>query len=122
VIDHVGIVVGIDGADPLVHAAARPSILRRQARPRKRLVDIGGNRAGLVDREIAVPQDRNAVERMQRQMLRLAHHGLKVVESVGHVLVSQHKSDDVDKRASRETIALDRIAVGGCFSARTPVF
>src|SRR6266566_7500037 len=74
----------------------------------KRLVDIGGDRAGLIDREIAVLEDRNAIERMQRKVLRLAHHGFKIVEAIGDVLVSQDQSHNVDIGASREAVD-DRI-------------
>ena len=63
-VDHIEVVVGIDRAYPLVHARPFANVLRRQARSVKRLVDIGGNGAGFVDGEIAVPQDRDAIEWM----------------------------------------------------------
>ena len=89
VVDHVGVVVGIDRADPLVHACALAYVLRRQTQSAKRLIYIRGDGAGLVDSQVAVLEDRNAVEGMQRQVLALAHHGFKVVKAVRHVLVGQ---------------------------------
>src|SRR6516165_1297950 len=74
VIDHVGVVVGIDCADPLVHSRASAHILRRQPRPGERLVDVRSDGAGLIDSEITMLEDRHTVERMQCEMLRLAHH------------------------------------------------
>src|SRR5262245_43396892 len=102
-VDHVGVVVAIDGADPLIHAAARANVLRRQPRSTKRVVDIRGDGAGFIKGETVVPQDWYAVKRMQRQMLRLAHHRFKIVEGVGHVLVREHEPYDVHKGASWKT-------------------
>src|SRR5207253_9551395 len=70
----------------------------------ERLVDIGNNRAGLVNRKIVVSEDRDSVERMQRQVFRHAHHGLEVVEGVGDVLVGEDKPDDIDEGAARKAI------------------
>src|SRR5437899_570583 len=47
VVDHVG--VGVDPADPLIHARPLAYVLRRQTRPAKRLIYIRGDGAGLVD-------------------------------------------------------------------------
>ena len=101
--DHIGVVVGIHRADPLIHARPLPDILRRQSRSIKRFIDIGGDGAGLVDGKISMPEDRHAIERMQSQMLRLAHDRLGR-ESIGDIFVRQDQTDDVDIGASRETV------------------
>jgi hypothetical protein len=50
-----------------------------------------------------MPEDRHAIERMQSQMLRLAHDRLGR-ESIGDIFVRQDQTDDVDIGASRETV------------------
>ncbi len=44
------------------------------------------------------------VERVQRQVLGLAHHRLEVLEDVRHVLVREHQADDVDIGASWKSV------------------
>jgi len=55
-----------------------------------------------------MPQERHAVERVQRQMIGLAHDRFEVVEFVGYVLVRQDQPDDVDEGAARKAVD-DRI-------------
>ena len=99
VIDHVGVVVGIHRADPLVHQRAALSGVRLQRRRRKNLLEIGDDRARLVEREIAMLQDRHPVERVQRKMGRGAHIGFEIAKIIGHAFVRQHQAHDVDKAA-----------------------
>lgn len=54
--DHIGVVVGIHRANPLVHARSLPDILRRQSWSIKRFIDIGSDGTGLVDGKISVPE------------------------------------------------------------------
>src|SRR5262245_50559819 len=104
VIDHVGVVVGIDGTYPLIHTRPRADVLRCQSRPPEGFIDVRSDGASLVDHEIAVPEDRNAVERMQRQVFGLAHHRLKVVKLIRYVLMRQNQTDNVDIRASWKAV------------------
>jgi hypothetical protein len=87
----------------LVHAGALPRLLRGQVRAAERLVDIGGDRARLVQHEIAVLQDRSAPEGVPRQVLRRVHLVLGVVEPEGHALLGQDQPHDVDVRAALES-------------------
>ena len=100
VIDQVRVVVAVDRADPLVHAAARLRIFRRQFVPVERLVDIGDDRGGLIHREIAVPQDRHPLERVQRDMARRVHFRFEVVEGVRHLLLRQDEPGNLDVGAA----------------------
>src|SRR3954467_14248227 len=75
VVDHVRVEVGIDRTDPLVHAGPAASGLGLQCRGWEHLLEIGYDGARLVEREIAMPEDRHPVEWMQRQMRGGAHFG-----------------------------------------------
>src|SRR5262249_31179837 len=100
VINHVRVVVGIDHTDPLVHAGTARDVSRLQGQPRKCLVNIGDDGARLVHREIAMSQDRHAIEGMQSQMAWLAHRRLEVMERVKHLLVGENQPHDVDECAT----------------------
>src|ERR1700674_4271346 len=54
VVDHVRVVVGIDRADPLVHARAFANVSRLKRRSLKCLVNVGRNGARLIDGKIAM--------------------------------------------------------------------
>jgi hypothetical protein len=64
VADHVDVVVGIDRADPLVHARTVAGTFRLKRRFLERLVYVGGNCARFIDGEIAMVHHRNAIEGM----------------------------------------------------------
>ena len=100
VIDHVGVVVGIDRADPLVHARALP----RARRPERRLVeclfDIGYDGARFIDREIAMLEDRHAVEGMQCEVSWFAHLRFEIPEGVGDLFMREHQPHDLNKSAA----------------------
>src|SRR5215831_2024275 len=104
VINHVRAVVGINHADPLVHAGPTRNVSGLQGQPRKSLVDIGDDGARLIHREIAMPQDRHAIEGMQCQMALLAHFRLEVMERVGHLFVGEDEPHDVDECAAWEAV------------------
>src|ERR1700730_2959707 len=97
-----GVVVGIYRADPLVHPCPALWRIRLQRGRRKQLLDIGDDGARLVEHEIAVPQDRHPVKRMQRKVLGRAHIGLEVLEGVRRLLMRQHQPRDVHEGAVRE--------------------
>src|SRR5262249_18240481 len=100
VINHVRVVVRIDHTDPLVHAGTALYVSRLQGQPRKCLVNIGDDGARLVHREIAMPQDRHAIEGMQSQMDWHADLRLEVMERVGHLLVCENQPHDVNECAA----------------------
>ena len=62
VVDHVGVVVGIDRAHPLMHARTVTCVLWLERWVFECLIDVGRNGAGLIDRKIAMPQDRHPLE------------------------------------------------------------
>src|SRR5262245_25947327 len=100
VINHVRIVVGIDHTDPLVHAGPTRDVSWLQGQSRKSLIDIGDDGARLVECEITMPQDRHAIEGMERQMAWLAHLRFEVLEGVGHLFVGENQPHDVDECAA----------------------
>jgi hypothetical protein len=102
VVDQVGVVVAVDRADPLVHAAPLLRIAGRQLRPVERVVDIADNRGRLVDEEIAMLQDRNPLERVQRDMARRVHLRFEVVEGVRDILVGQDDTGHLHENAARK--------------------
>ena len=55
-------------------------------------------------REVAMPQDRHPVERIQRENALACTSPFKIVEGVGRVLVGKDQPDDVDVGASREAV------------------
>ena len=102
VVDHVGVVVGIDRAHPLVHARAVAGILRLKRRFLKRLVDVSRDGARLIDREIVMLQHRHAIEGMQREMRWLAHLGLEIPKRVRRALMGEDEANNVNKGAVRK--------------------
>ncbi len=114
VVDHVRVVVGIDRTDPLVHARACPDIFGLQGRPFKRFIDIGRDCAGFVERKIAVLKDRDAIERMQREVAGRAHLRFEIAEAMGNAFMGEHQPDDMDIGAAWET-KYDDVGHGGGF-------
>src|SRR5262249_10389272 len=104
VVDHVGIEIGIYGADPLVQARAIAGIPWPQRRLRKGLLQIVDDGACLVNREITMLHDWDAVEGMQRQMAWLAHLRLKIMERVWHLLMREDEPHNVDEGAARKAV------------------
>src|ERR1700730_5440492 len=100
VIDHVRVVVGIDRADPLVHARALPRALRAQRDMVERVFEIVHDGARLVHRESGVLEDRYAVEGMQGEVRWFSHFRLEVPESVGDILMSKQQPHDLNKGAA----------------------
>jgi hypothetical protein len=100
VIDHVRVVVGIDRADPLVNARALPWARRAQGDVIERLFNVVHDGACLVHGEIAVLEDRHAIEGMQRQVSWFAHLRFEVAEGVGDILVGKHHPHDLNKGAA----------------------
>src|SRR5262249_18289885 len=107
VVDHVGVVVGVYGADPLVHARSIAGTLWLQRRFRKGFVEIGDDGACLVNREIARLQDWHAVEGMQRQMAWLAHLRLQIMERVWHLLMREDEPHNVNESAAGKAVYND---------------
>src|SRR5262245_27235130 len=103
VIDHVRVVIGIDRANPLVHARALPWACRAQGNVIERFFNVVHDGACLVHREITVLENRYAIERMQRQVSWFAHLRFQITESVGDILVSEHQSYDLNKSAAWES-------------------
>src|SRR5262249_15282060 len=103
VIDHVRVVVGIDRADPLVHARALPWACRAQGNVIERLFNIVHDGACLVHSEIAVLENRHAIEGMQCQVSGFTHLRFEIVEGVGDILVSEHQAYDLNKSAAWES-------------------
>src|SRR5262245_50516957 len=103
VIDHVRVVVGIDRADPLVHERALSWACRAQGDVIERLFNIVHDGACLVHGEIAVLENRHAIERVQRQVSWFAHLRFEVAESVRDILMSDHQPYDLNKCAARES-------------------
>jgi hypothetical protein len=104
VVDHVGIEIGIYGTDPLVQARSIADTVWLQRRFRKGLLQIGDDGACLVNREITMLQDWDAVEGMQRQMAWLAHLRLKIMEGVWHLLMREDEPHNVDEGAARKAV------------------
>jgi hypothetical protein len=100
VVAHVRVLVGIDCTDPLVHSRAALGGLWSQRRRRKHLFQIADDRACLVEREVAVLQDRHPVERVQHEMYRRTHVGFEVAECVRQVFVRQDQTRDLDESAA----------------------
>src|SRR5262245_42603196 len=98
------LLIGVYGADPLVHTRWIADAFRPQRRLRKALLQIADDGARLVNREIAMPQDRHAIEGMERKMGRPTHLGFEIVERVGHVLVREDEPHDVHERAARKSV------------------
>src|SRR5262249_40471034 len=94
----------IDHADPLVHAPPSADVARLQGWARKGLVEISDDGARLEKREIAVPQDRHAIEGIERQMTWFSHLRLQVMELVGHLFVGEDHAHDVDESAARKAV------------------
>jgi hypothetical protein len=69
VVDHVQVIVAVHRADPLVHQRPVARLHGLQRRPREQLLEIGDDRARLVQYEVGVLEDRHAVERMQARCL-----------------------------------------------------
>jgi hypothetical protein len=86
----------------LVHQRPVARLRGLQRRQREQLLEIGHDRARLVQHEVGVLEDRHAVERMQREVLGRAHVGFEVVEPVRHLLVRQHQLYDVHEAAGRK--------------------
>ena len=82
---------------------ARAHVLGLQRRAVERFVDIGSDRAGFVQREVAVLQDRDAVERMQRKMGGRTHLGFEIPECVRNLFVGERQSRDMDEGAAWES-------------------
>src|SRR5262249_50608385 len=104
VVDHVGVVIRVYGADPLVHARSIADVLWLWARFRKGFLQIAEDGACLVNREIAMLKDWHAVERMQREMAWLAHLGLQIMEPVGHLLMREDKPHNVNESAAGKAV------------------
>src|SRR5204863_6534058 len=81
---------------------------RGQLRAVEHLVDIGRDRARLIEREIAVLKDRHPVKRVQREMRRCPHLWFEIAEDVRHCFVLEHQPRDVDKGTARKSIYGDR--------------
>jgi hypothetical protein len=92
VVDHVWVIVAVHRADPLVHQRPVARLRGLQRRPREHLLEVGDDRARLIQHEVGVLEDRHAVERMQREVLGRTHVGFEVMERVRHFLVRQHQS------------------------------
>jgi len=60
--------VAVGDADDLVHASASLRFGRLQRRPRKRFVDVAGDRPGLIKAEAGMLEGRNLAERVARQI------------------------------------------------------
>src|SRR5262249_18010276 len=104
VVDHVGVVIGIYGTDPVVHARSIADTLWLQRRVRKGFVQIGDDGACLVNCEITMLQYWHAVEGMQRQMAWLAHVRLQIMKPVRHLLIREDEPHNVDERAARKAV------------------
>src|SRR5262249_27711561 len=104
VVDHVGVVIGIYGTDPLVHARSIADTFWLQRRFGKGLVQIGHDGPRLVNREIAMLQDWHTVEGMQCQMAWLAHLRLQIMEGVWHLLMREDEPHNVDESAARKAV------------------
>ena len=104
VVDHVGIVIGIYGTDPLVHARSIADVLWLQCWFWKDLLQIADDSARFINCEIIMLQDWHAVERMQRKMAGLAHLWFQVMERVWHLFMSKDKPHNVDESAARKPV------------------
>src|SRR5262245_6048698 len=103
-VDHIGVVIGVDGTDPLVHARAIVDVLRLQHWFRKDLLQIADDGACLINGEITMTQNWDAIERMQRKMAWLTHLRLQIMERVRHVLMREDEPNNVDKSAARKAV------------------
>src|SRR5215510_10229338 len=103
VVNHIGVEVGIDRAYPLVHERTVASSLRLQWWFLECFIYVGRDSTGFVDGEIAMLQDRHTIERMQREVCRLAHLGLKIPKRVRHALVREDEPDNVNIGTVRKT-------------------
>jgi len=91
VIDQVRVVVAVDRADPSVQARPLPRVFGRESICCEHIVDIGDDRASLVDREVAVSEDRHPLKWVQSQMARCVHLSFEIVKRVDHLLMGQHQ-------------------------------
>jgi len=87
----------------LVHAAARLRILGRQVVACERVIHIANDCRRFVDRELAVPQDRHPLERVQREVARRVHLGFEVMKGVRHLLMGQDDAGHLHVNAARKT-------------------
>ncbi len=100
VIDHVGIEIGVEIADPLIHPRPLARIARGELRPCEDLIRIGRDGAGFVQHEIAVLQHRHPAERVPGEMRRAVHLVFRVVEREVDALLGEDEADDVHEGAA----------------------
>ena len=84
----------------MVHPRPLLRIVGCQPRAVERVVDIADDRRRLVHGEVAVPQDRHPVERVQREMAGAAHFRFEIVEAVRHLLMGQDDAGHLDVNAA----------------------
>ena len=104
VVDQIGVVVAINRADPLVHARPNLRIAGREPARPEHLIYVPNDRAGLVQCEIAVPQDRHPLERVQREVRRCVHLGFEVVKGVGDLVMCQDNARHLDIDAAWKAV------------------
>ena len=106
-IGNVGIIVIVQRADPPIHPRPRPWVVGLKRRSIERLIDIGCNCGRFVEHETVMVENRDAVERMQRQMARTAHLRFQIAERERHALLGQHEPNDIHESADRKAVDND---------------
>ena len=102
VVDQIRVIIAVHCTDPLVHARPLLWIGRCQLVALEGVIDIADNRARLIDRELAMAQDRYSFEGVQCDMAIRVHFHFEIVKSVRHLLMGQNDPGHLHIDTTRE--------------------